>query len=95
MLKSKLDPSSDEYVLDQLGDCEQKLVSLVEELSTRDLETIHKEMEDEEVKITPHTLFTQGTLSPTLTVPPHSGGRDTRECEDSSTQGGVTIRAVW
>ena len=52
MLKPKLDPSSDEYVLDQLSDCEHKLVGLVEELSSRELETIHKEMEDEEVSTT-------------------------------------------
>lgn len=51
MLKPKLDPKSEEYVLDQLGDCEQKLMGLVEELSSRDLDTVHKEMEDEEVRV--------------------------------------------
>ena len=53
MLKPKLDPSSDEFVLDQLSDCEQKLVGLVEELSSRELETIRKEMDDEEVCVSP------------------------------------------
>ncbi len=48
-LKPKLSPESDEYVIEQLSSVEGKLVSLAEELSSRDLETIHKEMEDEEV----------------------------------------------
>ena len=34
-----------------LGECEVKLVSLVEELGSRDLDTIQKEMEDEEVSL--------------------------------------------
>ena len=49
MLKPKLSPDSEEYVIEQLSQVEQKLVNLAEELSSRDLETIHKEMEDEEV----------------------------------------------
>ena len=44
-----MDPSSDEFILDQLSSCEQKLVMLVEELSSRDLDTIEKEMEDHEI----------------------------------------------
>ena len=47
-LKPKMDVSSDEFILDHLSTCEQKLVMLVEELSSRDLETIQKEMEDHE-----------------------------------------------
>lgn len=47
-LKPKMEPSSDEFILDQLSTCEQKLVMLVEELSSRDLDTIQKEMEDHE-----------------------------------------------
>ena len=47
-LKPKMDVSSDEFILDKLSTCEQKLVMLVEELSSRDLETIQKEMEDHE-----------------------------------------------
>jgi len=43
-----MDASSDEFILDQLSTCEQKLVMLVEELSSRDLETVQKEMEDHE-----------------------------------------------
>lgn len=48
-LKPKLDPASSEYVLDLLSTCEQKLVLQAEELSSQDLETIQKEMEDDEV----------------------------------------------
>ena len=44
-----MDPSSDEFILDQLSSCEQKLVMLVEELSSRALDTIEKEMEDQEI----------------------------------------------
>ena len=42
--------SSDEIVLEQLSTAEQKLVTLSEELASRDLDTIHKEMEDEEFR---------------------------------------------
>lgn len=49
VLRPRLEPSSEEFVLEQLGECEQKLVELVEELSSRDLDTILKEMEDQEV----------------------------------------------
>ena len=54
MLKPKVDPGSEEYVLEQLSSSEQKLVSLAEELSSRDLDTIHKEMADEEVPYKPN-----------------------------------------
>ena len=36
-------------MIEQLSSVEGKLVSLAEELSSRDLDTVHKEMEDEEV----------------------------------------------
>ena len=49
ILKPRLEPGSEEAVLELLSDCEQKLVSLVEELGSRDLDTIQREMEDEEV----------------------------------------------
>ena len=51
-LQPKLDPLSSEYVLDLLSTCEQKLVLLIEELSSHDLETLQKEMEDDEVSPT-------------------------------------------
>ena len=50
VLKPKLSPGSEEYVLDQLSVAEQKLVGLAEELASRDQDTLHKEMEDEEVR---------------------------------------------
>lgn len=49
-LKPKLDPTSSEYVLDLLSTCEQKLVLLAEDLSSHDLETVQKEMEDDEFR---------------------------------------------
>ena len=62
VLRPRLDPSSEEYILEQLAECEQKLVALVEELSSRDLDTIQKEMEDEEVRQNPWVYECQ-TLS--------------------------------
>ena len=50
VLKPHMEPGSEEAILDLLSNCEQKLVSLVEELGSRDLDTIQREMEDEEVK---------------------------------------------
>ena len=57
-MKPKVDPGSEEYVLEQLSLAEQKMVSLAEELSSRDLETIHKEMADEEVIHKPKKFMT-------------------------------------
>ena len=51
MLKPKVEPDSDEFVLQQLALAEQRLVGLAEELTSRDLDTIRKEMEDEEVQL--------------------------------------------
>ena len=50
VLKPKLSPDSEEYVLEQLSVVEQKLVGVAEELASRDQDTIRKEMEDEEVR---------------------------------------------
>ena len=50
VLKPKLSPDSEEYVLEQLSVVEQKLVGVAEELASWDQETIRKEMEDEEVR---------------------------------------------
>jgi len=49
--KTKVAPSSDEYVLDQLCICEEKLLKLIEELETsgKDIEQLTQQMEAEEV----------------------------------------------
>ena len=52
MGKSKISPTSDEWVLDQLSVCEEKLLKVLEDLDQRsgkDLEVISKEMNEEEV----------------------------------------------
>lgn len=59
-----MDSESEEVIIEQLGDCEQKLVSLVEELGSRDLDTIQKEMEDEEVRV----IFVPSNLITSLVV---------------------------
>ena len=57
MGKSKIQPSSDEYVLDQLSIAEEKLLKLLEELdqSGKDLKDIQRQMEEEEVCV--HIVF--------------------------------------
>ena len=49
--KSKISPSSDEYVLDQLSVCEEKLLKVLEDLDAtgKDLGELNKQMEEEEV----------------------------------------------
>ena len=49
--KPKVAPSSDEYVLDQLTVCEEKLLRLLEELETsgNDVEQLTQQMDAEEV----------------------------------------------
>lgn len=61
-----MEPSSDEFILDQLSTCEQKLVMLVEELSSRDLETIGKEMEDHESSATMADLVPSNNIRVTI-----------------------------
>jgi len=46
---AKIPATSDEYVLDQLSTCEEKLLKLLEELDGKDLNEVFKQMEDEEV----------------------------------------------
>lgn len=50
--QAQIAPSSDEYVLDQLSTCEEKLLKLLEELDGQDLNTVVKQMEDEEFHAT-------------------------------------------
>ncbi len=47
--KAKISPTSDEYVLDQLSQCEEKLLKLLEELDGKELDEVIHQMEDEEV----------------------------------------------
>ena len=49
MPQAQIAPSSDEYVLDQLSTCEEKLLKLLEELDGQDLNAVVKQMEEEEV----------------------------------------------
>ncbi|KAL5012564.1 hypothetical protein ScPMuIL_011115 [Solemya velum] len=44
---AQIPPSSDEYVLDQLSTCEEKLLKLLEELDGKDLKAMMKSMEEE------------------------------------------------
>lgn len=46
--QAQIAPSSDEYVLDQLSTCEEKLLKLLEELDGQDLNAVVKQMEEEE-----------------------------------------------
>lgn len=45
---AQIAPTSDEYVLDQLSTCEEKLLKLLEELDGKELQEIMKQMEEEE-----------------------------------------------
>jgi len=44
--QTNLNPTNEEYILDLLGSCEQKLLKLMEELGGKDIQDIVKEMED-------------------------------------------------
>ena len=59
MQKAKISPTSDEYVLDQLSQCEEKLLKLLEELDQtgKDMNEISKQMEEEEVGFNCISLF--------------------------------------
>ena len=47
--KAKISPSSAEYVLDQLSQCEEKLLKLVEEVDQNDESRLLDEMDQEDV----------------------------------------------
>lgn len=51
VLRPKVAEGSEEHVLQQLADSEQRLVSLTEEMASRDLDSLRREMEDEEVGV--------------------------------------------
>ncbi|KAL3870343.1 hypothetical protein ACJMK2_038417 [Sinanodonta woodiana] len=46
--QAQIAPTSDEYVLDQLSTCEEKLLKLLEELDGKDLNEVIKQMEEED-----------------------------------------------
>jgi len=48
--QAQLSPTSDEYVLDLLGTCEQKLLKLMDDLDGKDINDVMKEMEDMEFR---------------------------------------------
>lgn len=54
---AKIPATSDEYVLDQLSTCEEKLLKLLEELDGKDLNEVFKQMEDEEVRGLKKSVF--------------------------------------
>lgn len=49
--QAQLSPTSDEYILDLLGTCEQKLLKLMDDLGGKDINDVMKEMEDAEVML--------------------------------------------
>lgn len=51
MPQAQLSPTSDEYILDLLGTCEQKLLKLMDDLGGKDINDVMKEMEDAEVML--------------------------------------------
>lgn len=50
--QAQLSPTSDEYILDLLGTCEQKLLKLMDDLGGKDINDVMKEMEDAEFRAT-------------------------------------------
>ncbi|XP_058956932.2 outer dynein arm-docking complex subunit 3 [Pocillopora verrucosa] len=50
--QAQLSPTSDEYILDLLGTCEQKLLKLTDDLGGKDISDVMKEMEDAEFRAT-------------------------------------------
>lgn len=50
--QAQLSPTSDEYILDLLGTCEQKLLKLMDDLGGKDVSDVMKEMEDAEFRAT-------------------------------------------
>ena len=49
--QAQLSPTSDEYVLDLLSTCEEKLLKLMEDLDGHDVDDTLQQMEEEEVSL--------------------------------------------
>lgn len=64
---AQIAPTSDEYVLDQLSTCEEKLLKLLEELDGKELQEIMKQMEEEEVGAIDWGQFIEASLKSLLT----------------------------
>ncbi|XP_003387037.3 PREDICTED: coiled-coil domain-containing protein 151-like [Amphimedon queenslandica] len=85
VLKPHLEPGSEEGIIEMLGECEVKLVSLVEELGSRDLDTIQKEMEDEEFRQTVEGgSYTAGGTNVRIVLPKDNTGAQRGELYDES-----------
>jgi len=92
--KAKISPSSDEYVLDQLSICEEKLLKLMEELDAtgKDVHDIQKQMEDEEFHNTvEHKLPTYNTRVklPSYQKDMYDDDEDSGEDEDIPTRNAI------
>lgn len=79
VLKPRVAEGSEEHVLQQLAASEQRLVSLTEELASRDLDTLRREMEDEEFR---HTV--EGGLSGNVKVELPKSGEEPSFYDDES-----------
>lgn len=91
--KANISPASDEHVLDQMSQCEEKLMKLMEELdaSGKGMDDIIKEMEEEEFHNTAESrLPTYNTR-----VPLQTSHRDIYEVDsDSGDDEAILTRAV-
>ena len=82
-------------MLELLSTAEGKLVALAEELASRDLDTVRREMEDEEVRKRGRERGGEGRVSESpflsLTVPAHGGGRHGSQRASGNSSGGLTV----
>lgn len=88
MLKPKMELGSEEYILEQLSVAEQKMVNLAEELASRDLDTIKKEMEDREF----HRTIESGTAENVRIAVPKAQSKSVFYDDDSGSDEDVLTR---
>ncbi|KAI1886805.1 hypothetical protein AGOR_G00199590 [Albula goreensis] len=91
--KTSLCPSSDEYVLDLLGQTEQRLLTLLDQLQGKDLVAIIKEMEEEEFQTSIEGNLPQSNMRIQLPESQKQGPYDEEE-ESGDDEGDIITRAV-
>jgi len=91
--QAQINPQSDEYVLELLGNCEAKLLKLLEELGGKDIKDVMKEMEDSEFRTTLESKLPQFNTRVKLPGPNESKNTYDDD-EDSADDGDQLSREV-
>merc|ERR1712029_625639 len=76
--------TGDDFIIDLLGQCEQKLMKLIEELDGKDVSELYSGMEDEEFRVSIENKLPQYNVRINLPAASDRGAYDDPSDEDES-----------